>query len=113
VSSDLGPQAERVSEIFKVLHDPTRLAVFLQLMQGTRCNCELCDCLDLPMNLMSHHLKVLREAGLVHAQRDPADMRWVYYSINREALANAREALYAFFDPQRVGTEAPVCRIRT
>ena len=112
MSSFPSADAAQVLGIFRVLGDPTRLAIFVRLMQGTQCNCELCEYLDLPMSLMSHHLKVLREAGLVTAQRDPVDMRWVYYSINREELSRVHGALNAFFDPQRVGTETLICRIR-
>ena len=40
-------------------------------------------------NLISHHLSVLREIGLVNAERDRVDSRWVYYSVNRMRLKNS------------------------
>lgn len=78
-------------------------------MQGVQCNCELGDKLGLPMNLISHHLKVLREAGLVDAERDAVDARWVYYSISKPALYALREHLYAFLDPRRIQPRLPTC----
>lgn len=97
-------------DIFKVLGDPTRLKIFAQLLQGTLCNCEMGDRLGLPMNLISHHLKVLRQAGLIEAERDPADRRWVYYSVNPQALARLRDQLCGFLDPERLRAQAPACR---
>ena len=98
-----------LADILKVLSDATRLAIFDLLMQGVQCNCEIGDRLKLPMNLISHHLKVLRDAGLVEAERDPVDARWVYYSINKRALNQLRTQLDAFFDPQRIKPRLPTC----
>ncbi len=104
---------EDVARIFQVLSDPTRLSVFALLMQGVQCNCELGDKLGLPMNLISHHLKVLRDAGLVDAERDANDARWVYYSINTRALAQWRDQLSAFLDPERIAPRLPTCGPRS
>ena len=94
---------------FRVLGDPSRFAIFDLLMQGVQCNCELGDQLKMPMNLISHHLKVLRDAGLVNAVRDETDARWVYYSVNRQALGQLREQLNGFFDPARIRSRQPSC----
>ena len=98
-----------LANTLKVLSDPTRLGIFDLLMQGVQCNCELGGKLDLPMNLISHHLKVLREAGLVEAERDPVDARWIYFSINEPALNHLREQVSAFLDPERIQPRLPTC----
>lgn len=98
-----------LADTLKVLSDSTRLSIFDLLMQGVQCNCEIGDKLGLPMNLISHHLKVLRDAGLVGAERDPVDARWVYYSINKSALVQLREHLSAFFDASRIQPRLPSC----
>jgi ArsR family transcriptional regulator len=98
-----------LSNILRVLGDPSRLAIFDLLLQGVQCNCELGDQLKMPMNLISHHLKVLREAGLVNAVRDQKDARWIYYSINRQTLGPLREQLNGFFDPTRIQSRQPSC----
>ena len=54
----------------KVVADPTRLAVLRELMAGARHVGELNDVLQIDQSLLSHHLKVLRDAGLVLADRD-------------------------------------------
>ena len=91
-----------LAEYLKVLAEPKRLLIFHQIMEGVQCNCELGEALGMPPNLISHHIRVLRESGLVDAERDPFDARWVYYSINRAALAALNRALGAFFDATRI-----------
>jgi ArsR family transcriptional regulator len=98
-----------LAAICKVLSDPTRLAIFDLLMQGVQCNCEIGDHLHLPMNLISHHLKMLRDAELVDAERDPIDARWVYYSVNQEMLERLRQRLDGFLDPARIMPRLPSC----
>ncbi|MBI5304744.1 MAG: winged helix-turn-helix transcriptional regulator [Chloroflexi bacterium] len=93
----------------KVLGDPSRLAIFDLLMQGVQCNCEIGGNLKMPMNLISHHLKVLRDAGLVNAERDATDARWIYYSVNQKALAQLREQFGVFLDPKRIQARQPMC----
>ena len=56
--------------VLKVLADPTRLAVVRQLMSGPQQVNQINEPLQLEQSLLSHHLKVLREAGLVESQRD-------------------------------------------
>jgi DNA-binding transcriptional ArsR family regulator len=48
--------------------------------------------------LVSNHLAVLRQAGLVRARRDDEDGRWIFYRVNREAAAALRERLAALLD---------------
>ncbi|HEX7102257.1 MAG TPA: metalloregulator ArsR/SmtB family transcription factor [Nitrolancea sp.] len=103
------PLVQDVARQLKILADPTRLQIFNLLMEGTRCNCELGDALGFAPNLISHHLSVLRHAGVVDAERDPVDARWVYYSINRETLDQLRSVLSLFFDPARIQPRQPVC----
>jgi ArsR family transcriptional regulator len=61
------------------------------------------------MNLISHHLKILRETGLVNVERDPFDARWVYYSVIPKKLAELRGQLSAFLDPERIQPRLPTC----
>ncbi len=53
----------------KALSDETRLRILCFLQSGEKCVCEIVDFLKLPQNLISHHLKVLREAGLVESRK--------------------------------------------
>jgi len=78
-------------------------------MEGVQCNCELGDALEMAPNLISHHLGLLRDAGLVDVERDAVDARWLYYSLNEEALAALNAAYGAFFDPARIKPRRPTC----
>ena len=100
---------ETLADRLKVLAEPKRLLIFNLLMEGVQCNCELGDFLEMPPNLISHHLSKLRAAGLVDAERDPVDSRWVYYSINRAALDELNKAFGAFFDPKRIKPRRATC----
>ena len=91
-----------LAERLKVLAEPNRLLIINLLMEGVQCNCELGDHLQMAPNLISHHLSVLRQAGLVEVERDAFDARWVYYSVNRAALNELNIAFGAFFDPARI-----------
>ena len=63
--------------------DPTRLAILRQLSSDDAvCACDFTACCDVSQPTVSHHLKVLREAGWVSAERRGT---WVYYSLRPEA----------------------------
>ncbi len=100
---------QSLAEWLKILADPTRLRIFNLLMQGVQCNCELGDQLQLPRNLISHHLNVLRQAGLIDMERDPLDARWIYFSVNPPALAELNRAFSAFFNPDRIQPRRAYC----
>ena len=93
----------------KVLAEPRRLQIFDLLIQGVQCNCELGEQLQLAPNLISHHLSVLRQAGLVDMERDQVDGRWVYYSVNLAALQALNATFGAFFNPTRMQQRQPTC----
>ena len=93
----------------KVLAEPNRLNIVNLLMEGVQCNCELGDALGMRPNLISHHLRILREVGLVEVERDALDARWVYYSLNRSVLAELVTNFDGFFDPSRIKERRPTC----
>jgi ArsR family transcriptional regulator len=102
-------ELESLAKRLKVLADPNRLLIIHLLMEGVHCNCELGEALDMAPNLISHHLRVLREAGLVDTQRDALDARWVYYALNRDALKELNQVFGQFFDPTRIKPRRPNC----
>jgi ArsR family transcriptional regulator, arsenate/arsenite/antimonite-responsive transcriptional repressor len=81
-------QAEQVAPLLKALADPVRLRL-LSLVASHEdreaCICDLNDAFDLSQPTISHHMKVLHEAGLV--DRDKRGV-WVYYRIRPQALAS-------------------------
>ena len=85
-------EREALSVRFKALGDPTRLAIVNQLAGADEC----CVCEFEPLGLaqptISHHLKVLREAGLVESSRRGT---WVYYRLVDDAISELAGALGA------------------
>ncbi|MEZ0397402.1 MAG: metalloregulator ArsR/SmtB family transcription factor [Anaerolineales bacterium] len=100
---------ELLAERLKVLAEPKRLLILNLLMEGVQCNCEIGEALQIPPNLISHHLSKLRAVGLVDVERDAVDSRWIYYSVNRAALEELNAAFGAFFDPNRIQPRRPNC----
>jgi len=78
-------QAERMAAIAKALADPVRLQLVdvLRKHAGKVCVCELVPLFDLSQPTVSHHLKVLREAGLVDSERRGL---WAYYYVIPDSL---------------------------
>lgn len=78
-------QARRMAAIAKALGDPIRLQLVdvLRKHAGKVCVCELVPLFDLTQPTVSHHLKVLREAGIVASERQGL---WAYYYVIPDAL---------------------------
>jgi ArsR family transcriptional regulator, arsenate/arsenite/antimonite-responsive transcriptional repressor len=100
---------ERFVEQLKALANPKRLQIIHLLMEGVHCNCELGEALGMSPNLISHHMSILRDLGLVEMERDAVDGRWIYFSINETALAELNQVFQGFFDPQRIQPRRPTC----
>ena len=86
VHPDVGrPRAERMAEVAKALGDPVRIQLVdvLRKHAGKVCVCELVPLFDLSQPTVSHHLKKLRDAGIVGSERRGL---WAYYYVNPEAL---------------------------
>lgn len=106
----LAPAAPaELAAVLRALADPTRMRIYLLLRQGEACVCEVATTLGLAENLVSHHLGVLRRAGLVWDRRDPSDARWVYYQLDVAALGRLAAEFGALFDPHTLGTRTPTC----
>ena len=88
-----------LAPLFKALGDPARLRL-LSLIAchegGEACVCELTDAFDLSAPTISHHLKVLRQSGLITSERRGT---WVYYRISPGVIAGVSAVL---------GDQAPV-----
>src|SRR5256885_16553133 len=85
-------ESESLAARFKALADPTRVAIVNRLAVGECCVCDLNAAFDLSQPTISHHLKVLRDAGLVESSRRGT---WAYYRLVPEALDELRGALEA------------------
>jgi ArsR family transcriptional regulator len=86
-------ERDQLAARFKALADPTRVAIINSLSATDEvCVCNLTATFELSQPTISHHLKVLREAGLVESSRRGT---WAYYRLVPEAIAELRGALGA------------------
>ena len=77
--------AERIATIAKALAEPLRVRILdvLRRSEDAVCQCELIALYGIRQSLLSHHMKKLVDAGLVHVERRH---RWAYYSVPPDAL---------------------------
>jgi ArsR family transcriptional regulator len=86
-------QAVDLSRLFKAMSDPVRLRLLSMIAShagGEACVCDLTDAFELTGPTISHHLKVLRESGLITGERRGT---WVYYRVHPEVLARLSAVL--------------------
>lgn len=83
--------ADRIAAAFKVLSDPARLRLLTMIATGDEvCVCNLTDEIGLSQPTVSHHLKVLHDAGFVSREKRGT---WAYYRLIPEAMSILRAAL--------------------
>lgn len=98
-------QAEQVSGLLKAIADPVRLRLMSMVLShegGEACVCDLTPAFDLSQPTISHHLKVLHEAGLLDREKRGV---WVYYKAKPEAMT-AMTSLFAAVNGQGPNSES-------
>jgi ArsR family transcriptional regulator len=86
-------QSVDLARVFKALGDPVRLRLLSLIAShggGEACVCDLTDAFDLTGPTISHHLKVLREAGIIDGERRGT---WVYYRVQPTVLRTLSSVL--------------------
>lgn len=86
-------EAKRKAQLFKALGDPTRLKLLSMVKAagtGEACVCDLTPAVGLGQPTVSHHLKILVDAGLLHREKRGT---WAYYSVAPGALEGVAEGL--------------------
>jgi len=92
-----------LASTLRVISDVNRLRILSMLMRQELCVCDLIDALGLRQSLLSHHLGVLRRAGLLQDRREA---QWVYYSIIPEKLADLNTQFRQLLDIAHLGPDA-------
>jgi len=92
-------QAEQIAPLLKALADPVRLRLLSIVAShegGEACVCDLTDCFELSQPTISHHLKVLHEAGLLDREKRAT---WVYYRVRPAVLTDLAALITPVGDP--------------
>ena len=87
---------EKVTEFIKIINEPNRLKILCFLRESEQCVCDIWKALEIPQNLTSHHLKVLKDFGLIESKQDAEEGRKIIYSSNKEAIKKYAELLNNF-----------------
>jgi DNA-binding transcriptional ArsR family regulator len=103
------PQLGTLPQLLRVLGDPTRLRIVGYLAQRELCVCDLEGLLGISQSMTSHHLGVLRRAGLLLQRREERDTRWVYYRLNPEAIERVKEQFNGLLDLSRFDATPARC----
>ena len=97
---------ERVVKMLSALSDTTRLRIYLLLLEGEFCVCELGSILGIEQSRISHGLRILREANLINSRREG---KWIIYSVNPKAVEDEiiqglkKEAKLTASDRRKIG----------
>ena len=83
----------QTADLLKIVAEENRLKILCTLKTGERCVCDIWQDLDIPQNLASHHIKVLKDAGLVYSRKEGLKM---IYWINKKAMSKFNSLLNNF-----------------
>ena len=95
----------RIAEFYKALADESRLLILEMLASQEMCVCEIIAKLNISQPAVSHHLKILRQAGLVI---DKKDGKWIYYTLNEQVF----EQVFKDYNPAVIDVYARSIRNR-
>lgn len=86
---DIAEERE-VAAIFKAFCDENRIRIIKLLRTGEKCACELLEEINVTQPTLSHHMKILCDAGIVVGRKEG---KWTYYSISEKGVERAKECL--------------------
>lgn len=99
---------DQLVKVAKALSDENRLQILDMLKSGEKCACVLLDAMKITQPTLSHHMKILCDAGLVRGRKEG---RWVHYSIDGDTADEAVQTLRDKLDvnPAETGEGKDCC----
>ena len=85
--------------IFKALGDENRIRILKLLHSGEKCACKLLEELNISQSTLSHHMKILCDAGIVAGRKEG---KWMHYSISCEGVCSLRTMLRELLAPENL-----------
>jgi ArsR family transcriptional regulator len=86
-------EVAQTADLLKIIAEPNRLKILCALKKGELCVCDIWQDLDIPQNLASHHLKILKDADLLSSRKEGLKM---IYWINKKAMKKFNSLLNKF-----------------
>ncbi len=103
-SCNVNQNVPLLADFLRIVSEENRLKIICFLHSGEQCVCEIWQFLGLPQNLISHHLKVLKDFNLLYSRKEGLN---VYYSVNEAELSRYTKILNQILnnDPQAMGED--------
>ena len=98
---------KRTAMMFKAFCDENRLRILQVLRGGERCACNRLEEMHITQPTLSHHMKILCDAGIVVSRKEG---KWMHYSISKEGIDTVRECLNQFAIHSDTENEKPCCK---
>ena len=98
---------KQIATLFKAFCDENRVRIIKLLCNGEKCACKLLDELNVTQPTLSHHMKILCDAGVVIGRKDG---KWMHYSLSREGFELAIQILQKATIPCDSGKDKPCCQ---
>ena len=92
-------QYGKIAEAFKALADENRIHILKMLSTGEKCACQLLEELNISQPTLSHHMKILCDAGIVASRKEG---KWMYYGICCEGVKLVRQLMQELLVPERI-----------
>ena len=93
---------KNMAAIFKALGDENRIRILKLLHGGEKCACKLLDELNISQSTLSHHMKILCDAGIVTGRKEG---KWMHYSICCEGVCHLRGVLRELLSPENIPSD--------
>jgi ArsR family transcriptional regulator len=88
--------------IFKALSDENRIRIFKMLRSGEKCACKLLEELNISQPTLSHHMKILCDAGIVTGRKEG---KWTHYSISCDGVRLVRELMKELLSAETISVD--------
>ena len=93
---------QEVACIFKALSDENRIRILKMLHSGEKCACKLLEELNISQPTLSHHMKILCDAGIVNGRKEG---KWTHYSMRCEGVQKVRAFMKDLLSPENIPTD--------
>ena len=93
---------QKVATVFKALGDENRIRILKLLHGGEKCACKLLEELEISQSTLSHHMKILCDAGIVHSRKDG---KWTYYRVCCEGVCGIRAMMRDLLSQENIPRE--------
>lgn len=81
---------KETAAVFKALGDENRIKILQLLSTGEKCACRLLEEIDVTQPTLSHHMKILCDAGIVNGRKEG---KWMHYSVSEQGAVFAKQSL--------------------